>query len=426
MKRSDHWVWLLLLTGVFLLHSCSKKNAGDSSSPQPVTLADAQITSFTPTSGAKGTSVVITGTGFSGNVVMFNGMTATVTATTATSITVNVPPGAGSGKISIVAGGKRISSATDFQYVYTVSTLAGDGNFGFNEGPGAGAEFMSPLGLAIDGAGTLYISDTYNQRIRKITTPDQVGTIAGNDTIGYTNSTGIRAKFHDPHGLTLDVLGNIYVADYRNHVIRKVTPGGVVSTVAGSGIPGLANGTGTAAQFNSPQDVAIDANGNLFVTDAGNNCIRKITPAGVVSTFAAALTAPKGITIDAAANLYITDGQVIRKITAAGVMSTLAGSTLFGLKDGIGADARFFDPQGIAIDASGNLFVADRWNNAIRRVTAAGVVSTIAGNILPDAPDFKEGPGPDARFDWPHSIAVDAAGTIYVGDIFNSRIRKVQ
>ncbi len=409
-----------------LVTSCSKK----SNAPQPGVAGPPQITSFTPSSGTVGATVTIEGSGFSNpasqNQVTFNGKPATIVSGSSTSIIVTVPAGAGSGKIAVTVAGKAGTSTDDFNYTYTVSTLAGDGAFGLKDGTGTDAQFKSPYGLATDAAGNIYVADSDNNSIRKITPAGAVTTITGNGSIGKTNGALKDALFNYPHGLVLDAAGNIYVADAGNNLIRKISVDGVVSTLAGSGNPGKANGAGAAAEFNFPAGITIDGAGNLYVTDGTNGCIRKITPTGVVSNFTGAVfNFPEGIAIDAAGNLYVADtgAGIIRKATATGTVTDFAGSGIFGLVDGLSDLAQFFNPEGLAIDKAGNLYVGDLANSAVRKITPAGIVSTIAGN---GTPGYANGVGPDARFHEPSGITVDAAGTIYVSDIDNSRIRKLQ
>ncbi|MDR2208255.1 MAG: hypothetical protein LBE22_04695 [Azoarcus sp.] len=265
-----------------------------------------------------------------------------------------------------------------------------------------------------------------------------VSTIAGSEE-GFADGVGSDAKFDFPKGIASDAAGNLYVADYRNHRIRKITPAGEVSTLAG-GEYGFADGVGSDARFNRPAGIAIDAVGNLYVADILNHRIRKITPAGEVSTLAggeegfadgigsdARFYEPVGIAIDVAGNLYVTDRQNHRicKITPPGEVSTLAGGER-GFADGIGGDAEFYTPEGIAIDAAGNLYVTDNdvtdfENHRIRKITPAGEVSTFAGGRI----GIADGIGGDAKFYGPTDITIDAAGNLYVADNGNDRIRKI-
>ena len=200
-----------------------------------------------------------------------------------------------------------------------------------------------------------------------------------------------------PEGTAVDSNGNIYVADYGNHTIRKITPTGIVTTLAGSsGITGSSDGTGSAARFSFPSGVAVDKAGNVYVADQGNDTIRKVTPAGEVTTLAglagrtgsadgtgsvARFFAPHDVAVDGAGNVYVPDaGNTIRKITGAGVVTTFAGTAFSsGFADGTGSAARFFEPTGVAVDAAGNVYVADSLNYTIRKITPAAAVTTLAG-----------------------------------------------
>jgi DNA-binding beta-propeller fold protein YncE len=314
-----------------------------------------------------------------------------------------------------------------------VSTIAG-GEKGFADAMGSDAKFAFPVGIASDAAGNLYVADIFNHRIRKITQAGKVSTLAGGEK-GFADGVGSDAKFDDPVSIASDAAGNLYVADFGNHRIRKITPAGEVSTLAG-GEEGFADDIGINAKFYRPSGIAIGAAGHLYVAEFGNHRIRKITPAGEVSTLAggeegfadgiggdAMFSYPSDIAIDAAGNLYVADtvNDSIRKITPAGEVSTLAGGER-GFADGIENDAKFDRPYGIAIDAAGHLYVADRDNHRIRKITPAGEVSTLAGG----EEGFADGVGSDARFYRPNGIASDAAGNLYVADAFNHRIRKIE
>jgi sugar lactone lactonase YvrE len=315
----------------------------------------------------------------------------------------------------------------------TVSTLAGSTS-GFADGTGAAAKFNTPVGVATDAAGNVYVADQANNRIRKITPAGVVSTFAGS-TAGFADGTGAAAKFNTPNAVATDAAGNVYVADTGNQKIRKITPAGVVSTFAGS-TAGFADGTGAAVKFKNPYGVATDATGNVYVADYLNNKIRKITPAGEVSTLAgstsgfadgtgavAQFNSPIGVATDAAGNVYVADvyNYKIRKITPVGEVSTLAGSTS-GFANGTGTAAQFNSPRGVATDAAGNVYVADYGNNKIRKITPAGEVSTFAGS---GANGTTEGPVATAKFSGPQAVATDAAGNVYVADQVNNRIRKI-
>ena len=313
-----------------------------------------------------------------------------------------------------------------------VTTLAGS-TAGYADGTGTAAQFFHPSGVAVDSSGNVYVADSYNHKIRKITPQGVVTTLAGS-TAGYADGTGTAAQFYDPYGLAVDSSGNVYVADLINHKIRKITPQGVVSTFAGS-TAGYADGTGTAAQFNDPYGLAFDSSGNVYVADRDNHKIRKITPAGVVTTLAgstagyadgtgtaAKFNYPSGVAVDSSGNVYVVDyfNQKIRKITPAGVVTTLAGSTA-GYADGTGTAAQFYNPEGVAVDSSGNLYVSDRVNQKIRKITPQGVVTTLAGSTA----GYVDGPATTAKFSDPNGVAVDSIGNVYVGDSYNRKIRKI-
>jgi len=436
MKITVRVTAALLMTVLLVFNSCSDD---DSSRVPPV------ITSFSPTEGTAGTTVTINGTNFSTvfseNIVKFNGTAANVTAATATSLTVAAPAGGLTGKITVQVGTQTAASLNDFVYVPVgvVSTLAGSGTKGFADGAGTAAQFSYPTGVAVDASGNVYLADQENHRIRKITAGGVVSTLAGSGIDGFADGTGIAAQFRYPTGVAVDASGNVYVADNNNNRIRKITAGGVVSTLAGSGIYGFADGTGTAAQFSSPSGVAVDASGNVYVADQDNHRIRKITAEGVVSTVAGSGSAgfadgtsaaaqfqyPYGVAVDATGSIYVADlyNHRIRKITAGGVVSTLAGSGIDGFADGTGAAAQFRYPAGVAVDVAGNVYVVDQINNRIRKITAEGVVSTLAGS---GTKGFADGTGTAAQFSSPYGVAVDATGSIYVADTNNHCIRKIQ
>jgi len=326
---------------------------------------------------------------------------------------------------------------------YTFTTLAGSaGASGSADGTGSAARFNYPWGVAVDNAGNVFVAEMYNYTIRKVTSAGVVTTLAGSPGVSGTNDgTGSAARFHYPEGLAVDSAGNVFVADYGNCTIRKVTPAGVVTTLAGSaGNPGTNDGTGSAARFYTPAGVEVDTNGNVFVADIYNSTIRKVTPAGVVTTLAgsaqipgandgtgsaARFCYPAGVAVDSARNVYVADecNNTIRKVTPAGVVTTLAGSTeQIGSADGTGSAARFYYPDAVAVDNAGSVFVADQYNNTIRKVTLAGVVTTLAGNA--GNPGSADGTGSAARFRYPEGVAVDSAGNVYVADCENNTVRK--
>ena len=324
-----------------------------------------------------------------------------------------------------------------------VSTLAGQSGYaGTSDGTGSAARFYKPFGVAVDSSGNVYVADTYNFTLRKVTPGGVVSTLAGlAGSNGSTDATGSAARFYYPYGVAVDGSGNVYVSDSTNRTIRKVTPGGVVSTLAGAVSIGSTDGTGSAARFGYPQSIAIDSSGNLYVADQDNNNIRKVTSGGVVTTLAglasnfgisdgsgtaARFSNPAGVAVDSSGNLYVADtyNYTIRKVTSGGVVSTLAGlAGLNGSSDGTGSAASFYYPSGLAVDGSGNVYVADQYNNTLRKVTSGGVVSTLAG--LAGSPGSSDATGSAARFYKPTGVAVDGSGNVYVADQYNHTIRKV-
>jgi len=344
---------------------------------------------------------------------------------------------------------------------WVVSTIAGSGAQGHQDGAAASAQFNDPYGVAVDSSGNVYVADIHNNRVRKITEEEnddgdkvwKVKTIA---------SDGTNAQFHWPAGVAVDSSGNVYVADKNNHLIRKITKGAdnagdetwTVSTIAGDGTKGDLDGAAADARFNEPYGVALDKSGNVYVADLENHRIRKITKevdnAGdetwTVSTIAgstfgykededdevtttARFNWPAGVAVDSSGDVYVADvaNNRVRKITEeenddgdkVWKVSTLAGSGTQGHLDGAAATARFSWPYGVAVDKSDNVYAADYNTHRIRKITkevdADGnkiwKVSTLAAT---------------ARFNEPTGVAVDSSGNVYVADAKNHRIRKIE
>lgn len=320
-----------------------------------------------------------------------------------------------------------------------VSTIVGNGVAASSDGVGTAASLYSPVGIAVDPLGNLYVGEQGSHIVRKIAFDGTTSKLAGSGAAGYTEGTGASAVFNRPNGIALDAAGNVYVADRSNHSIRKITPAGVVSTLAGSGAAGFAEGQGALASFNEPAGIAVDSQGNVYVGDYQNQRIRKITSTGLVSTLAgngstgyvdavgtsAVLSSPHGVAVDFQDNVYVADlgAHRIRKITPAGSVSTLAGCGVAGATDGTGTAAKLYSPWGIAVDAQGNVYVGEMGNRKIRKITPNGVVTTLAGN---GTGSYADGTGAQAMFNSPHGMAVDLLGNVYVSDISNNRIRKLQ
>ena len=330
-----------------------------------------------------------------------------------------------------------------------VTTLAGlAGSSGSADGTGSAARFNSPFGVAVDGGGNVFVADWGDHTIRKVTPGGVVTTLAGlAGSSGSADGTGSAARFYAPGGVAVDSGGNVYVADIGNDTIREVTPGGVVMTLAGlAGYFGSADGTGSAAQFNAPCCVALDSTGNVYVSDFYNHTIRKVTPGGVVTTLAglalasgsddgtgsaARFSSPLGVAADSADDVYVADADncAIRKVTPGGVVTTLAGlAGSYDNTDGTGSAARFFNPAGVAVDSAGNVYVAEIGDSRIRKVTPVGtnwVVTTLAGGGLggADGAGSADGTGSGVGFNNPYGVAVDSSGNVYVADNQNNTIR---
>lgn len=318
-----------------------------------------------------------------------------------------------------------------------VETIAGTGAAGALNGAHGVARFSSPQGVAVDRSGTIYVADSNNNLIRKITTSGAVTTLAGSGMSGAADGVATAASFSNPLALAVDAQGVVYVCDAGNHAIRRIDAAGVVTTLAG-GTAGFADAQGAAARFNVPHGVAVSSRGDVYVADFANHRIRKITPAGVVTTFAgndrpgaangasaaASFNDPAGIAIDANDDLYVGDqgNHLIRKISAAGNVTTLAGSGVAGTANGIGGAAAFNMPGALAVDRQGTVYVTASTANQVRQITAASVVSTLAGSGLPGSQD---GSLQDASFNFPSGVAVDAAGNVVIADSANHLIRRI-
>jgi len=326
-----------------------------------------------------------------------------------------------------------------------ITTVAGNGGVGFSgdTGPATSAQLRNPLGVAVDSSGNLYISDADNQRIRRVTN-GVINTVAGTGTAGFSGDNGgaTSAQLHSPVGIGVDSFGNLYIADALNNRIRKVS-NGVITTVAGTGTQGFSGDTGPAtnAQLNVPTGVAADSAGNIYIADANNNRVRKVA-SGVITTAAgngfyhfggdngpaslALFNVPFAVAVDSAGNLYIADRENnrIRRISN-GVITTVAGNGTAGFSGdgGLAINAQLDYPTGVAVDSAGNLYIADRNNQRIRKVSN-GVISTVAG-IGTFGFSGDGGMATSAQLNYPYGIAVDSAGNLYIADLANQRVREV-
>jgi DNA-binding beta-propeller fold protein YncE len=390
-----------------------------------------------PASAPRGARIVVRGTGLGAGELQVRfadgaqGTDAAIQARTSQSTEVTVPPNAVSGEVRVTHSGSQIAALpftvrpdARFESVRTIATN----------------DLKSPGGVAVDPAtGNVYVADTKNHRINVITAQG-MALFAGSGQPGQTDAVGAQARFKEPSAIAFDAVRKLlYVADTMNHAVRRVTLDGVVTTLAGSGKPDDHDGAGAGAEFKQPAAIAIDAAGNVVVADTANNRIKKITRDGVVTTIAgtgrdgfadgAALDArfaePEGLAVDARGNVYVADtrNHRIRRI-ASGIVTTIAGSGDRGLIDGLAGQARFDTPRGIALDDAENLFIADSGNDVVRKLNATAV-TTVAGraSINNGRNDLVDGPALQAQFDDPHTIAI--AGALFVADAAHDAIRIV-
>jgi len=329
-----------------------------------------------------------------------------------------------------------------------IVTIAGTGNPGFSgdSSQAIAAQFNFPSSVAVDRAGNIYVADLLNNRVRKINTAGIITTIAGNGVAGYSGDGGpaTSAQLNHPYRIAIDTIGNVYVVDYNNRRLRKITPAGIISTIAGTGVAGY-SGDGNlavAAQL-QPSGVAVDVAGNIYISDGNNHRIRKINSAGIISTVAgtgiagntgdggqataAQLGELRGIAVDKFGSVYFLDSNRVRKINSNGVISTVAGmpgASGYSGDGGPATAAMLSYPSGIAIDASLNLYIADNENGRIRKVDNAGIITTIAG-VGGYSFGGDGGLAVAAQFNHPADVSLDTAGNLFVTDIDNKRIRAI-
>lgn len=437
LKNAASVMLLLAITGMY---ACKKETHPPTGQNSPI-----QISSFSPDTATEGDLVVIQGSNFGSkpedNVVMVQNTTLTSISVTATSLTVKVPARGASGKIKVAVNGYSNESTKDFTYLPTVRTLSGDGTLGSKNGNGDQAQFRFPSGIATDAEGNLYVADRNSNTIRKVTLQGITTTVAGDGGIGLVNGNAANARFNLPSDLVVDDVGNIFVADAGNNCIRKITPDGFVSTLAGTGAEGYKDGPGLQAMFSAPTGITLDRDfESVYVTDEKNNVIRKITAGGIVSTIAgtgvigfkdgeakteAQFNTPFSLDIDALGNLYVADvGNFrIRKISKVGVVSTWAGTGVNGTKDGNKDEAQFGIITGVKLDQWGNMYAVDVFNSTLRKIAVDGTVSTITGQM---GLGFADGRADKAKFKSPLDVAIDHFGNLFVSDRENQRIRILQ
>lgn len=331
-----------------------------------------------------------------------------------------------------------------------VSTVAGTGVAGFSgdKGPAVAAQLNRPYGIAVDSTGTLYFSDYNNHRVRKITTDGKISTVAGTGVAGFSGDNGpaVSAQLNYPRELAVDSADAVYITDANNHRVRKITPDGKISTVAGTGTGGFSGdgGPATAARLNLPLGVAVDSTGVVYIADYYNHRVRKITPDGKISTVAgtgaagfrgdggpaasAQLNGMHGVAVDGADDLYIADAgnHRVRKVTADGQISTVAGTggAGFGGDDGPAVSAQLNLPVGVVVDSTGTLYIADLRNHRVRKVTTDGKISTVAGTGTAGS-GGDDGPAASAQLNNLYGLAVDCVDSLYIADHLNNRVRKV-
>ena len=339
---------------------------------------------------------------------------------------------------------------------WTITTIVGMGRRGSggDGGPAVSALLNGPTGVAVDVAGNVYIADEFNYRIRKVNAWGIITAFAGTGSGGGDGGPAVDARLSRPSGVAVDGEGNVYIADTFNHRIRKVDSTGTITTIAGSGRTGLNNGgfggdggPATAARLREPHGVAVDGAGNLYIADTGNHRIRKVDTSGVITTIAgsgggfngdggpaidAQLYSPHGVAVDGAGNLYIADfrNNRVRKVDSTGTITTIAGTGpsgylgIYGGDGGPAVDAQLYFPSDVALDGAGNLYIADVRNDRIRKVDSTGTITTIAGS---GGRGFggDGGPAVDAQLNQPSGVALDGAGNLYIADTENNRIRVV-
>jgi hypothetical protein len=366
----------------------------------------------------------------------------------------------------VISGGDavfcvRVSGTGPFTYQWQfnstnlpndiITTVAGNGTNGYSGDGGAAtdARLYQPHGVVVDGSGSLFIADLANYRVRRVSTNGIITTVAGNGTNLYSGDGGAatNASLWLPSGVAVDGSGNLLIADPGNNRIRKVDANGTITTLAGNGTGGYSGdgGLATNAQLNYPYGVAVDGSGNLFVADWENDSIRKVGTNGIIVTVAgngtdgysgdgglatnASLYRPSDVAVDGPGNLFIADSAnyCVRKVSTNGIITTVGGNGSYGYSGDGGAatNARLAGPEGVAVDGSGNLYIADWGNGRIRKVGTNGIITTVAGNGNGGYPG-DDGPATSASLSGPSGVALDGTGNLFIADEFNNRIRRIQ
>ena len=329
---------------------------------------------------------------------------------------------------------------------YIINIVSGYG-FGGDGGLASAALVAQPTSLVCDRNGNLYISDRLNNRVRRIDTSGIINTVAGGGLSGFGDGgAATAAELYFPSGIALDTIGNLFVADWGNNRIRKINNAGIITTIAGTNYSGFSGdgGAATAAELKNPRGVAIDKNGNIFIADSDNGRIRKINTSGIISTVGGATGAylyedgaaatdveigiPFLICVDRIGNIYFSDYARVLKIDTSGIINTYAGGDSIGFSGdgGPATDARFnYYINGLAVDGVGNLYIADSYNNRIRKVDASGYISTFAGTGSATGHTGDGGAATDAELNGPSDVAVDLLGNVFIADFYNSCIREV-
>ncbi|WP_354428442.1 MULTISPECIES: IPT/TIG domain-containing protein [unclassified Mucilaginibacter] len=414
--------------------SCSKSRT----EPVPVTPEvpvkpvqdEVVITSLSATQGKYNDTVLINGSGFSAialnNKVLFNGKQAVIAAATTEQLKVTVPLSAGTGLVKVTNGVKS-ATGPSFKYNYTQLTtvLAGNGTKGMTNGDGKSASFNYPVSLAVTTAGDIFVADQLNNVIRKVTKEGIVSTFAGDGIATSKDGTGVAASFNHPSGITNDKNGNLFVTEVSGCVIRKITPNAVVTTVAGTGIKGYADGNGNISQFGELSGIAVNDNGDLYVTDSYNNTIRKITAAGVVTTYlqtGAQTGVLATIALDNENNIYLTDMSYSDhpySVNTAYKISNLKAVTPLDVSTP-GFD--YYGLGGIAVDSKENKYITNTKLQVIK-ISSTGVTTVISETGINKTTNSLT---THARAVYvPHGITVDEQGMCYIADLYNNKILKV-